>query len=122
MANPQQPELRRSGQVPALDPDASESQLSGQRTPQNGSTVGEAPPEQQPGHRPDKDQDKPDLDRFAARLGVAAEGDEPRDAPNVTDAESAGANRWQPQWRRVLVPAAVAAGVVLAVVVRRRRR
>jgi hypothetical protein len=82
--------------------------------------VGDIPEEQQPGHRPDEDQDKPDLDAFAERLGVASEGDEPGDAPSVTR-EGAGANRWQPQWRRVLVPAAVVTGLFLAGILRRRR-
>lgn len=121
MAKPQQPEVRRSGFVPALDPDATEGKLSAQSPPESGDTIGDAPVEQQPGHRPAEDQDKPDLDAFAERLGVTPEGDEPRDAPNVTEAESAARNRWKPQWRRVLVPAAVAAGLVLAGVLRRRR-
>ena len=120
MANPQQPELRRSGRVPALDPDASEAKLSAEAPPEPGDTIGDAPEEQRPGHRPEKDQDKPDLDAFAERLGVAAQGDEPRDAPSVIDGEGA-ASRWQPQWRRVLVPAAVVVGVFLAGVLRRRR-
>lgn len=80
------------------------------------------PEDQKPGHRPDQDQDKPDLDAFAERLGVAAEGDEPRTAPSVIAGEGVGANRWQPQWRRVLVPAAVVTGLFLAGVLRRRRR
>lgn len=120
MANPQQPELRRSGRVPALDPDASEAKLSAQDRPQTGDVVGDAPPEQQPGHRPEQDQDKPDLDKFAARLGVKAEGDEPHDAPNVTEAEGVGQSRWQSQWRRVLVPVAVL-GAIAAVGIRIRR-
>lgn len=122
MAKPQQPELRRSGKVPALDPDASESKLSAQPVPTVGDTVGDTPEDQRPGHRPEHDQDKPDLDAFAERLGVAAEGDEPRHAPSVIADESVGSSRWQPQWRRVLVPAAVAAGLFLAGVLRRRRR
>ena len=80
-----------------------------------------APEEQRPGHRPAQDQDKPDLDAFAERLGVASEGDEPRDAPNVTEADTVAANRWQPQWGRLFIPAAVVVGLVLAGVLRRRR-
>ena len=38
------------------------------------------PPENQPGHHPPKEQDKPDLDAFAARLGT-----DPK-APNATNA------------------------------------
>ncbi len=122
MANPQQPELRRSGRVPALDPDASEAKLSAQDRPQTGGVVGDAPPEQQPGHHPEHDQDKPDPDEFAARLGVKAEGDEPHETPNVTDAEGVGTSRWQSQWRRVLVPVAVVGAVVAVVIGIRRSR
>jgi len=122
MSKPQQPEVRRSGRVPALDPDASETKLSSQDRPANGDTIGDAPEDQQPGHHPEHDQDKPDLDRFAARLGVKAEGDEPDDAPNVTDADGVGTSRWQPQWRRVLVPIAAVAAIVAAVIGIRRSR
>lgn len=122
MSKPQQPELHRSGRVPALDPDASEAKLSAQDRPANGDTIGGAPEDQQPGHHPEHDQDKPDLDRFAERLGVKAEGDEPHDAPNVTDADDVGNHRWQPQWRRVVIPVAVVAGIVAAVIGIRRSR
>ena len=85
MPNPQQPELRRSGFVPALDPDATESRLSGEERPSNKSSIGGVPEDQQPGHHPDTEQDKPDLDDFAARLGIVPEGEEPDDAPRVED-------------------------------------
>ena len=42
-----------------------------------------APPENQPGHHPPKEQDKPDLDAFAARLGTDPE------APSATNARKA---------------------------------
>lgn len=121
MANPQQPELRRSGNVPALDPDASEAELSARDRPNTGGNVGDVPEEQRPGHHPDQEQDKPDLDAFAERLGVKAEGDEPRSAPNVTGADNVGQSVWKAQWKRVLVPAAVVTGVVI-IGVRRARR
>lgn len=121
MAKPQQPELHRSSRVPALDPDASEAKLSAQERPRNGGTIGDAPEEQQPGHHPDHDSDKPDLDAFAERLGVTPEGTEPGGAPNVSGADSVG-SRWESQWRRLLVPASVGLGLVLAVVYRRRHR
>ena len=47
------------------------------------------PDDQQPGHHPDHDQDKPDLDAFAERLGVVSEEDEPADAPHVEEEASA---------------------------------
>lgn len=85
MAKPQQPELRRSGTVPALDPDATESDLQAHRRPGDSGTGGPIPEEQRPGHHPEQDQDKPDLDKFAARLGIVPEGEEPPDAPRVED-------------------------------------
>jgi hypothetical protein len=49
---------------------------------------GPVPEEQQVGHHdPAGDQDKPDADAFAARLGVLPEGDEPADAPALTEVE-----------------------------------
>lgn len=83
MAKPQQPELRRSGKVPALDPDATEAKRSADRRRTTTDPGGPVPEDQQPGHHPERDQDKPDLDRFAERLGVAAEGEEPSGAADV---------------------------------------
>ena len=45
------------------------------------------PPENQPGHHPPEEQDKPDLDAFAAKLGT-----DPK-APNATNARKGGAPR-----------------------------
>ena|SRR5207253_2688795 len=69
MAHPQQPELARSARTD-LDPDHVETGLQGQPTPATGGETGPIPPENQPGHHPEKEQDKPDLDAFAARLGT----------------------------------------------------
>jgi hypothetical protein len=52
MGRPQQPELARSGKTD-LDP-------------------GPVPPENQPGHHPPEESDKPDLDAFAAKLGAGS--------------------------------------------------
>lgn len=93
MANPQQPELRRSGKVAALDPDATQTDLTAQDRPGTRGRTGKIPTEQQPGHHPDEEQDKPDLDEFAARLGIVPEGDEPDDAPRVEDDGVADARR-----------------------------
>ncbi len=84
-------------------------------TPQQPSLHGPdtAPPEQQPGHHPESEQDKPDMDRFAERLGVRTEGDEPSGAPNVTDADTVGPPVWKSQWAKIAVPAAIAAGLAL---------
>lgn len=83
MANPQQPELRRSGKVPDLDPDATEAVLSAEERPKTSRARKPVPEEQQPGHHPDEEQDKPDMEAFAERLGIPSEGDEPDDAPHV---------------------------------------
>ena len=91
MAKPQQAELRRSGRVEALDPDATEAKRSAdRRRPRVDDPKAPVPEDQRPGHHPDHDQDKPDLDKFAERLGVAKEGDEPATAAHVDsgDAES----------------------------------
>ena len=82
--------------------------------------VGHAPPEQQAGHHPDHEADKPDLAKFAQRLGVPAEGDEPHDAPNVTGADGVGRSQWKSQWKRLAIPAVIVVGLV-AVGARRAR-
>src|SRR2546422_3174993 len=69
MAHPQQPELARSARTD-LDPDHIETGLQGQPTPATGGETGPVPPDNQPGHHPTKEQDKPDLDAFAAKLGT----------------------------------------------------
>lgn len=84
MAKPQQAELRRSGRVEALDPDATEARRSAdRRRPRVDDPMTPVPEDQRPGHRPDQDQDKPDLDKFAERLGVVKEGEEPETAAHV---------------------------------------
>lgn len=117
MAKPQQPEVRRSGRVPALDPDATEAARSADR--HRGVTDPNAPiPEdQRPGHHPDHDQDKPDLDDFAARLGVASEGNEPEDAPHVDDeAPPPESSRSRPSGKLLLLGPAIGFVVVRRVV------
>lgn len=50
--------------------------------------AGPVPEDNLPGHHPPEEQDKPPLDRFAARLGVPPEGEEPtgpRAAPDVDE-------------------------------------
>ncbi len=93
MPNPQQPEVRRSERVPALDPDASEAVVTAERHEKGVAPAdptdpdAPVPDEQRPGHSPEHDEDKPPLDAVAERLGVPAEGDEPDDAPSVTSSE-----------------------------------
>lgn len=70
MAKPQQPELARSGRG-AVDPHAVKEQLSAptkggdQSAEPGGSPV---PEENQPGHHPEHDQDKPSGDAFVAKV------------------------------------------------------
>jgi len=90
VANPQQPELRRSGKVAALDPDATETDLTAHERPKAKGRTGKVPKEQRPGHKPEQEQDKPDLDAFAERLGIVPEGEEPEDAPRVEDDDGTG--------------------------------
>jgi hypothetical protein len=74
MANPQQPELARSRKTPSLDPDATESVLSAAEAPTVDRPRGPVPVDNQPGHHPPVEQDKPDLARFRAKVkAVAAE-------------------------------------------------
>lgn len=95
MAKPQQAELRRSGKVPALDPDASVAKLSAQDTPGTSGSEGSIPEDQRPGHHPEHEQDKPDMDKFAERLGIVSEDEEPPEAPHVD--EDSKVTRLQPK-------------------------
>src|SRR5205085_2427338 len=79
MARPQQPELARSAKTD-LDPDHVETGLQGQPRPATGGETGPVPPDNQPGHHPEQEQDKPDPDAFAAKLGT-----DPK-APSATSA------------------------------------
>lgn len=55
---PQQPELRRSGRG-ATDDDSAK--IKAEESVQGDKTTGWVPPDNRPGHRPEQDQDKPDL-------------------------------------------------------------
>jgi hypothetical protein len=84
MANPQQPELARSRKTPALDPDATEAVLSAEGAPVEDGARGPVPVDNQPGHHPPVEQDKPDADRFIAKVkAVASEADDGADAVEV---------------------------------------
>ncbi len=90
MARPQQPELARSAKTD-LDPDHIETGLQGQKAPATGGETGPVPPDNQPGHHPAKEQDKPDLDAFAARLGT-----DPK-APGATAARKPARSKASPK-------------------------
>lgn len=120
MSNPQQPELARSRKTPAQDQDAVAGVVEGQREPGADPPRGPVPPENQPGHHPEEEQDKPDLNAFAEKLGTM-EPSERSETPQMTDASPATSGG-----RRVRVGVAAAVVTVLAVVVAvltgRRRR
>jgi hypothetical protein len=72
MANPQQPELARSRKTPSLDPDATEAVLSAATAPTVDPARGPVPADNEPGHHPPVEQDKPDPDRFVAKVKEVA--------------------------------------------------
>ena len=121
MSRPQQPELARSAKTD-LDPDHVETGLQGQPRPKSGGETGPVPPDNEPGHHPPKEQDKPDLDKFAAKLGTM----EPEERKDVLKDEATPAQRpAAPAKRNALagVAALVAVlAVIVAVVTGRRRR
>jgi hypothetical protein len=73
MPQPQQPELRRNGENAAVD-DHTKTSL--QPVGPAGSTdepVTRVPEDNEPGHKPERDQDKPDLDAFASKFGLGGD-------------------------------------------------
>lgn len=77
--SPAQPEVHRSGRTP-LDPDHADTQVEVEhRAPRDEPGGGPIPEDNRPGHHPDHEQDKPDLDDFAAKFGTSAhdEGEGP---------------------------------------------
>ena len=128
MSNPQQPELARSRKTPAQDPDASAAVVEGQQQLGTDAPRGPVPPENQPGHRPEQEQDKPDLNAFADRLGIvneteaerrAEDGASSTEAPPTAEGQPAGANRGPLVWAGAMATALTLLGLLLN---RRRRR
>jgi len=68
MATPQPPELRRSSHS-AADPKARKA-FGDVTLPSPDERSGPIPEENQPGHHPDHEQDQPDLDAVAEKLGI----------------------------------------------------
>ncbi len=58
MSKPQQPEIARSRRAPT-DQDSFERKAAESSPPVQDGSFGKVPPENQPGHRPEKEQDKP---------------------------------------------------------------
>lgn len=87
MPTPQQPELRRSERVDHMSRGAPDDPEVGRRPGDGGlDQMGPVPEENRPGHHGVHDQDKPDLDDFAARLGITP-GDD-ADGGRTGDAEA----------------------------------
>jgi hypothetical protein len=123
MSNPQQPELARSRKTPAQDPDSVAGVVEGERQPGADAPRGPVPPDNQAGHHPAEEQDKPDLDAFAERLGVADPSDPPT-AEAEPDSLAPTASRFSGALPRVaaVVAAVTALLGVLALTKRRRSR
>ena len=120
MSNPQQPELGRSRKTPAQDQDAVAGVLDGQRDIEADAPRGPVPVENQPGHHPAQEQDKPDVNAFAEKLGTM----EPAERTGEFEpqhVQEAAAERRRPR-RRALAGAAAVLAVILAVVAGRWRR
>lgn len=120
MSNPQQPELARSRKTPSQDQDAVAAVIEGQDIPGADAPRGPVPPENQPGHHPAEEQDKPDLNAFAQKLGTV-EPSERSDTPEGRDA-SLGAYGSRRAQAGMAAAVATVVAVVLVVVTGRRRR
>ena len=120
MSNPQQPELARSRTTPDQDAAAASGVLDGQRDIGADAPRGPVPPENQPGHHPPEEQDKPPLDKFAAKLGTMG----PEERTDVLkDEPPSVVNLPAPATRRnALVGVAALVALVLAVLAGRRIR
>jgi hypothetical protein len=122
MSNPQQPELARSRKTPAQDQDSVAAVVDGQRDVGADAPRGPVPAENQPGHHPPVEQDKPDLNAFAERLGIAEGADAAAEAAaqTVGAAQEAPGRRRRPRW---LAPVAiVAVALVAGFLLQKRRR
>lgn len=123
MPNPQQPEIGRSRKTPGQDPDSAATVIEGSRRLADEDAGGPVPPDNQPGHHPPQEQDKPDLDAFAERLGTAAGSSGPE--PATAAAGAADAAPWRAVDRSTVRRAAaalVAFGALLLLGRRLRRR
>lgn len=110
MSNPQQPELARSRKTPAQDQDAVAGVLDGARDLGADAPRGPVPAENQPGHHPAQEQDKPDMDAFAERLGVV-EPSQRESTAEGRDTHPGGSRR-----RALLTPVTALVAAALAVV------
>ena len=84
MANPQQPELRRSERGGATDQAAKERLTAPSAPGVDGARVGAIPVENLPCHHPEQEQDKPSGRDFVAKMHALAEEDA-WEAPSADD-------------------------------------
>ncbi len=118
MTKPQQPELARSRKTPSQDPDNAAALADAPGGLDTTAPRGPVPPENQPGHHPEQEQDKPDLADFAAKLS-AERGDDGSQASTEQRDEGATAGerrreqQRRPAWKELaLLPLRVALAVV----------
>jgi hypothetical protein len=69
MPKPQQPELRRSGYGATSDDSAKIKAATAEEKAATKGTDGPIPEDNRPGHHPEHEQDKPDLEAFAEAQG-----------------------------------------------------
>lgn len=119
MSNPQQPELARSRKAPHQDPDAAAGVIDAQPQPGSSGPTGAVPVDNQPGHHPPEEQDQPDLDAFAAKLGIPDEatGEVPEPPPDDRAIPAADTGR-----RAATVGVGIVGMIVGFILLRRLRR
>src|SRR5437773_974682 len=88
MVKPQQPELRQSDRGATSD-DATKERLSVPHAPSVGGDTGPVPADNQPGHRPPHDQDKPSGEAFVDKTHALAEEARRQSSPRTPAARSA---------------------------------
>jgi hypothetical protein len=122
MPNPQQPEIGRSRKTPGQDPDSAATVIEGTPRLTDDGGGGPVPPDNQPGHHPPEEQDKPDLDAFAERLGTAAGSSGPEPSAETAGTADASARRRAVDRSTVRRAAAALVAVVAALLLGRKVR
>ena len=126
MARPNSSNLRPSATTPAFESHSPASHVDAHARPSARGESGPVPEENSPGHHPEHDQDKPDLDAFAARFSGRDLDDLPTDTGLLEHLDRASAGhrtevshalrRWAPP-----VAGFVAFAALFAIWLRRRR-
>lgn len=114
MGTPQQPELRRSGHTPVVQDHAAEKAPASPKAPAGRRRTGSVPPENQPGHHPETEQDKPTGPPPTGQSGGDAdEGADAGPGPDREMASGAGSHvrRFPFEFSSRLAPLAAAFGV-----------